>query len=205
MSKTKAFKINFLDQEFLTNCLLEKASQQLDLSIEGDIVLKEIWRLRLSQSFSLLEQGAESPIEKIFGNALFFGLFANGPSLVSVPLGRNPNNEPIVDEIQNLVQSTDFHLIPNFWIDKKTRVDFVLANFADYTKTEEIGPLIVIECDGFRWHNSPDSFAKESARERRIITAGHHLFRFSGREINEDPISAVNEILDFIAKKQQDA
>ncbi|WP_374950706.1 endonuclease domain-containing protein [Mucilaginibacter sp.] len=57
---------------------------------------------------------------------------------------------------------------------------------------------IVIECDGFAWHSSKESFVSDRARDRQLQLNGYRVIRFSGSEINEDPSRVASELFDLL-------
>jgi very-short-patch-repair endonuclease len=68
------------------------------------------------------------------------------------------------------------------------RIDFVLAT--------RYGRRFAVELDGFTYHGStPEQFEYDSARQRLITERGYTVLRFSGREIDRDPVAAAKEAL----------
>ena len=70
---------------------------------------------------------------------------------------------------------------------KSTRVDILIWCPGD----ENI--KLIVECDGFKYHNSKDAFEKDRKRDRLFKSKGYQVIRFSGTEIYRDPIG-VSEI-----------
>jgi very-short-patch-repair endonuclease len=57
---------------------------------------------------------------------------------------------------------------------------------------------IVIECDGFAYHSSKETFQKDRIRDRVLQMNGYRVLRFSGAEINKDPAKISSEVLDLL-------
>ena len=57
---------------------------------------------------------------------------------------------------------------------------------------------IVVECDGFAYHNSKESFQSDRQRDRLFQLNGFRVIRFSGAEINKDPAKVSNELFDLL-------
>jgi very-short-patch-repair endonuclease len=51
-----------------------------------------------------------------------------------------------------------------------------------------------VECDGERYHTGPERAEVDRTRDNRLVSAGWHILRFSGREIVRDPISCIDTI-----------
>lgn len=82
---------------------------------------------------------------------------------------------------------------PEFKIDNKgTRVDMLI-----WKPNDERFKLIV-ECDGFKYHNTKEIFERDRKRDRLYKSNGYQVIRFSGTEIWKDPVSVSNELYDFI-------
>ncbi|WP_291790437.1 endonuclease domain-containing protein [Maribacter sp.] len=82
---------------------------------------------------------------------------------------------------------------PEFKIDNKsTRVDLLI-----WKPNDERFKLIV-ECDGFKYHNTKEAFTSDRKRDRLYKSKGYQVIRFSGTEIWKDPISVSSELYDFI-------
>lgn len=57
---------------------------------------------------------------------------------------------------------------------------------------------ITVECDGFVYHNTKESFKRDRIRDRQLQLNGYKVIRFSGSEINKDPIKVSNELFDLL-------
>lgn len=63
---------------------------------------------------------------------------------------------------------------------------------------------IVVECDGFAHHHSKESFSADRARDRILQLNGYRVLRFSGAEINQDPVKISHEVFDLLQALDQD-
>jgi len=59
---------------------------------------------------------------------------------------------------------------------------------------------IVVECDGFQFHSNKQTFENDRARDRLLQMNGYRVIRFSGTEINQDPVKVCNELFDLLEK-----
>lgn len=74
------------------------------------------------------------------------------------------------------------------------RADFViLANKKDKTVQ------VVVECDGYDYHDrSPEQATYDRRRDRFMVIAGYVVLRFSGQEINENVEACVGDVIKAI-------
>ncbi len=63
---------------------------------------------------------------------------------------------------------------------------------------------IVVECDGFAYHSSKQSFEADRVRDRMLQRNGYRVIRFSGAEINKDPVKVSHEVFDLLQALDQD-
>ena len=66
----------------------------------------------------------------------------------------------------------------------KYRVDF-----ADPSR------MIAIEVDGLAYHNGQESFIRDQQRQRDIQSAGWTVIRFAAKEVLDDPVTCLAEVL----------
>jgi hypothetical protein len=59
---------------------------------------------------------------------------------------------------------------------------------------------LIIECDGYEFHSSKYSFENDRKRDRLLKLNGYQVIRFSGSEINKDPVAVSKDLYDFIEK-----
>lgn len=57
---------------------------------------------------------------------------------------------------------------------------------------------IIVECDGYAYHNSKDSFDNDRTRDRQLQLNGYRVIRFSGSQINKDPTAVTSELFDLL-------
>lgn len=182
---------------------------------------KEILEYRFKSSLDLIQEGIESPIEEQMGFALFACLFSESRFLSVVPplpyvydllagkFSSEISEGHTIAFAKNMwFRNVDYWLIPNCWVDKSIRSDFVLTDAPRrYLKAMNAGKKklpkaksIAIECDSFTWHGDKEAFAKDKKRERKLTDLGYPVYRFSGREINENPTKVAIEIIDAAIK-----
>lgn len=65
------------------------------------------------------------------------------------------------------------------------------------TDVELIKP-IVIECDGYNFHNSKQQMNNDYERENNLKIAGYDLIRFTGSQIYNDPMGCAKTIYDYV-------
>ncbi len=82
---------------------------------------------------------------------------------------------------------------PEFKIDNRgTRVDLLVW------KPNEENFKLIVECDGFKYHNTKYAFINDRKRDRLFKSKGYQVIRFSGTEIWKDPTAVSSELYDFI-------
>lgn len=57
---------------------------------------------------------------------------------------------------------------------------------------------LIVECDGFEYHNNKESFIKDRTRDRWFTKNNFHVMRFSGAELTTNAESAAKEIHQFL-------
>ncbi|MFK7756167.1 MAG: endonuclease domain-containing protein [Flavobacteriales bacterium] len=63
---------------------------------------------------------------------------------------------------------------------------------------------LIVECDGFKYHSSKDSFVRDRKRDRLFKSKGYQVVRFSGTEIWKDPISVSSELFDILESMEKE-
>lgn len=61
---------------------------------------------------------------------------------------------------------------------------------------------LVVECDGFAGHQFKSSFQRDRQKDRALKAKGFDVFRFTGAEINADPIGSTTELFNFLSKRE---
>ncbi len=55
--------------------------------------------------------------------------------------------------------------------------------------------LIVVECDGYKYHGNQDSFTSDRKRDRLLGANGYRVVRYSGSEIYHEPMTCAAELV----------
>lgn len=63
---------------------------------------------------------------------------------------------------------------------------------------------IVVECDGYAYHNSKENFQGDRMRDKQLQMNGFRVIRFSGAEINKDPTKVSSELFDLLEVLDED-
>lgn len=78
------------------------------------------------------------------------------------------------------------------------RLDFLISYLCDLHLFE-----IAVECDGHNFHErTAEQASKDRARDRALQLSGIKIFRFTGTEINSNPMSCALEVLTEIENFQ---
>jgi very-short-patch-repair endonuclease len=57
---------------------------------------------------------------------------------------------------------------------------------------------IIVECDGFSYHSSKETFISDRQRDRALKALGFDVWRFSGSEIINDPVYTPYELAEYL-------
>jgi hypothetical protein len=57
---------------------------------------------------------------------------------------------------------------------------------------------LLVECDGYQFHGSRESFELDRKRDRALKALGFDVFRFTGRQINLEPIMSAYELSTYL-------
>lgn len=88
---------------------------------------------------------------------------------------------------------------------KNYRVDFLLEASFKYNNKYEDLISIVIECDGYDFHQKTKEQAqRDYEKDRCLQMEGYYVLRFSGSEIYNDFAECNKKIVHFICKKYYD-
>lgn len=131
-----------------------------------------------------------SPIEQ-----LFYVSFKALLSVHSVPL----HDAPLVNG-----QAIPFGMLisPQFTI-APYRVDFYISwhGYMVGARPSEVRS-VVVECDSQQWHERTEKERRyEKKRDRAIARLGLHTFRFTGKEIKENPFAPAIEVCSFLLQE----
>jgi len=200
--------------------LEEEDLDNAEINPEQDEGVKEVLRYWYEangiKNIEIFSHVSQSVVETQFYLALVILLYGYYPTSLYIPtehdrelyqLGveakrkEDSGIELVGDERQNLLYY-DFHemtknsimAFPQCYIEelKGGRVDLLLAWG---------GHKLVVECDGYEWHNSKEQFAKDRKRDRILVSSGYEVMRFPGKELLEDIAKCVIEVADHIFKK----
>ncbi len=84
------------------------------------------------------------------------------------------------------------------------RVDFLVTatdyhpdiNPNGYSQTQ-----IIVECDGKKYHSSPEQKIKDQKRDDALLKLGYKTYRYTGSTIWSEVFEAIKEILNTVCKK----
>ncbi len=83
---------------------------------------------------------------------------------------------------------------PNYKVDGKAiRADFYVW------VPNDLSVKIIVECDGFQFHNSKASFINDRKRDRLFQLNGYRIIRYSGSEIWKDPIEVSANLFEMLS------
>lgn len=78
------------------------------------------------------------------------------------------------------------------------RVDFHISWFGHVWRSEPL-KAVVVECDSQEWHERTEKERRyEKRRDRELANIGLHTFRFTGKEIKENPFNPAIEACSFL-------
>ncbi len=168
-----------------------------ELSDEVVKRLDAVLRAMYEGGLTVIMDNAESPIELQVGMSLYMGIFAHNPFTICVPppwkFNGEQNQSQVALEYIAFWEETKYWLVPNCWVNEKIRCDFLICSPISPLKT-----ALIIECDGYKYHGDSSQFTKDKKRERELVKMGFPVLRFSGQEINANPIAVAQEIIDAL-------
>lgn len=101
-----------------------------------------------------------------------------------------------------LDSSSTFHLtiqprFPDLLGNRSIRPDllFWIPNAPDFR--------VVVECDGFAYHSSKESFTRDRKRDRALAARGYEVLRFSGAEIFHNPVEVSTELANHLYERRK--
>lgn len=136
--------------------------------------------------FSRCWEKISSPIEQ-----LFYISFSALMKLYSVPRYQTRS-------FDGKTYAYGLRIEPQFEI-QPYRVDF----YVEWNGYGFLGPeekkVVVVECDSQQWHERTERERRyEKRRDRNLTQLGLHTFRFTGKEIKEDPFRPASEVCGFV-------
>jgi len=163
-------------REFLDECSVMVGKQARDSFHQG------VW-----DEYSDLN--IESPIEQYFYTAILSMAELGGLPRHDAPL---INGEPTAFGLQ---------IQPQFAIENY-RVDFYVAWHGYYPDANPKSRMVLVECDSQEWHERTEKERRyEKQRDRDFVRLGYQVFRFTGKEIREEPFRVALEVLCYLAGK----
>jgi len=136
------------------------------------------------QTFGELEN-VESPIEALFLIAFKYLSHLN-TTYIGIDRIYIHNEKPYFRSLDIVAQ----YKINNY------RCDFCVRYIDEYSETDRFA---IVECDSQQWHERTEKERRyEKRRDRYLQSEGYKVFRFTGLEINENPINCAKEILSYI-------
>lgn len=127
----------------------------------------------------------ESPIEHLFYTAL--------KSLAI--LSSTPLNDVISYKGETI--AVGLYIVPQVIIGTY-RVDFLIMGDG-HPDSGKDSRRVIVECDSQLWHERTEQERRaEKRRDRDLLRQGYHVFRFTGREIMDDPFCVGLEVLQYV-------
>lgn len=83
---------------------------------------------------------------------------------------------------------------------KKYRVDFLVSWYGyPGQPSEATRKRVVVECDSQAWHERTEEERRyEKKRDRDLLRLGYQVFRFTGKEIKDNPFRVALEVLNYV-------
>ena len=141
----------------------------------------------------------ESPIENMLYSALI--------TLFSI----EQIGEPEPENSGDFVVASGYSISPQYEIGKY-RVDFLVSYGTDIFSIPEKRTVfntdkeLVVECDGTEWHERTEKERRyEKKRDRFIQSEGYKIFRYTGKEITDDPFKVAAEIFTQVVGRKPNA
>lgn len=179
-------------------------------------ILRHLYESNGIKNIEILSKFSESIIETQFYLSLAILLYGYFPTSLYIPTQHE-------NELYQLGLSAKEKEDAGVKLTKKERQNLLYIDFYEMTKNsiiafpqcylEELnggrvdlllkwgGRELVVECDGYEWHQSKEQFAKDRQRDRILVSAGYEVMRFTGKELLEDVAKCVIEVADHIFKK----
>lgn len=97
--------------------------------------------------------------------------------------------------MHNLGVFDAFHLTPQAGI--KVDGKAIRADMLIWIPNNEQFKLVV-ECDGFEFHSSKESFIADRKRERILKANGYNVLRYAGSEIYNNPVGVASDLFEYL-------
>lgn len=90
-------------------------------------------------------------------------------------------------------------IIPQFKVDNY-RVDFLV-----YSNDGPEKRRVIVECDSQEFHERTETERRyEKKRDRHLVSNGFRVFRFTGKEIKDDPLRVAGEAIAYLEHQSID-
>ena len=90
----------------------------------------------------------------------------------------------------------------------KYRADFLISNGKiefENKKRKQIFNQVIVECDSQQFHDRTEKERRyEKTRDRYFQKLGYKVFRFTGKEITENPFKVATEIICFLTEEKEE-
>lgn len=100
-----------------------------------------------------------------------------------------------------LLNKEEYFLFPqqSITINGKTYIVDFLFEFDQYVNPFKIERPLIIECDGYEFHNAnKEQVAKDNERDYALKMAGYDVIRFSGSQIYRNPLKCAEDTYKYI-------
>lgn len=169
-------------------------SSAIDSGVLQDIAIKFARNIKFIDIFDRLE----SPIEYYFVLGFVPACIVHG---ISIESDAEEFDEYFSAGCEMSATKIGLRITPQFKIDGK-RVDFKIHAGRENVEGKFKTVSIAVECDGFAYHHgSPESAARDKARDRLLSSSFDAIVRFTGVELRNDPYACAKEVIRLIEAK----
>ena len=134
----------------------------------------------------------QSPIEHALACALATNYMSGG-------MGAKIGDSEI---LSGAGRNTYIEILPQFQVGMY-RADFIVSLLCHH---REGGPSVIVECDGHDYHERTKEQAEhDKSRDRFMQSAGHHVLRFTGREIHRNAAKCAREVMALLIARGTEA
>lgn len=150
---------------------------------------ERVVKLQMMSYIRHLEKLCESPIEALFGAAFHFA--ANAPNWIVARANLVFLNDPL--RSRKPLLPAQWELVPQYkW--ESYRIDFAIFSELSYP--------VFVECDGHDFHErTKEQAANDREKDRKVQSAGIPILRFTGSQLNQDPVGCGFEVYNFIYER----
>jgi very-short-patch-repair endonuclease len=146
--------------------------------------LFELAESNADQTHAYFVKVCESPIECLFATA-FVMLGSHNYGSVAAFTDGHP--------------TSDLHGYFEWFIIPQRAIGAYRADFVVGALPEREDVRIIVECDGHNFHErTPAQAERDRRRDREMLSSGHKVFRFTGREIYRDAFDCATEVFEHL-------